>query len=138
MASIRLLIVEDETALASMYAAKFKMEGFEVETINDGLQTLGKMKSFKPNIVLMDVMIPGMNGIEALKKAKQDPEIKDIPIMLLTNLSGDKDKEEARKTGAVDYVTKSEFTPGEVVQRVRDILLNPAPPAPAAPTQGSV
>ena len=122
MAKVLLLIVEDEVTLANMYAEKLRIEGFDVDIAHDGLEGFEKMKLEQPNLVLMDIMMPNLNGLDTLERAKQDPTTKNIPILMLTNLSGIADIQAAVKKGAVGFIVKSELTPGEVVQKIRSIL----------------
>ena len=112
-----------------MYAEKFKYEGFEVDIAHDGAEGFEKMKLDQPSLVLMDVMMPNVNGLEALIRAKQDPATQAIPIVMLTNLAGTADLQAALQKGAVGYIVKSELTPSEVVKRIRTILdsVKPSP-----------
>jgi len=116
------LIVEDEIELAQMYAMKLKIEGYEVDIAHDGLEGYEKMKQENPSLVLMDIMMPNMNGVEALKLAKHDPGTKDIPIIMLSNLAGTADLQAALQKGAAGYIIKSELTPAEVVEKIKQIL----------------
>lgn len=122
MAKILLLIVEDELSLAEMYAEKLKIEGFDVDVAHDGLEGFEKMSLEHPDLVIMDIMMPNLNGLEALKLAKQDPGIKRIPVIMLTNLAGTADLKTALEKGAVGYIVKSDLTPGEVVDKIKMIL----------------
>lgn len=119
---MKILIVEDDLFLLKMYKKKFEVGGFIVEIAEDGLAGLEKMKSFAPNLVLMDIMMPKLNGIEALEKAKADPEISKIPILILTNLSTASDAETAVKKGAAGFMVKSDVTPSQVVEKTKAIL----------------
>lgn len=118
----KILLVEDDQFLLKMYRKKFEVAGYAVEVAHDGVEGLEKMKSIKPDLVIMDVMMPKMNGLEATEKAKADPEIKDIPILIFTNLSGTEDASTAVERGAVDYLVKSDLTPTQVVDKVKAIL----------------
>lgn len=118
----KILIVEDDPFLIKMYIKKLQIEGFEVESAEDGMTGLAKIKSIRPDLVIMDVMLPKMNGIEALEKSKADPETKNIPILVLTNLSTSQDAEIAVKKGAVGYMVKSDYTPSQVISRIKQIL----------------
>jgi CheY-like chemotaxis protein len=119
---VLLLVVEDEAPLANMYAEKLTHEGYAVEIAHDGLEGFEKMKLKRPQLVLMDIMMPNLNGLEALMRAKQDADIKDIPIIMLTNLAGTAELESALKKGAVGYIVKSEMIPSEVVKKVQAVL----------------
>lgn len=111
----KVLIVEDDIFLSKMYAKKFQVAGFEVEVAHDGVEGLGKAKSFVPDLILMDILMPRQNGLETLDKLKADPATKSIPVIMATNLSTTDDAETAMKKGAVKYVVKSEVTPAELV-----------------------
>lgn len=118
----KILLVEDDPFLLKMYQKKFQIEGFDVQTAPDGEEGLIKIKSFIPDLVLMDVMMPKLNGIDAVVKAKADPAIKNIPIVILTNLSATDDAQAAVKNGAAGYLIKSDYTPGQVVDYVKKVL----------------
>lgn len=118
----KVLIVEDDPILLKIYHKKFEIEGFQVETATDGEEGLQKVKSTMPNIVLMDIMLPKMNGIEAMEKAKADPQTANIPFLVLTNLSTSADADTAMKKGAAGFLVKSSVTPAQVVAKVKEIL----------------
>lgn len=118
----KILIVEDDQFLSKMYAKKFEVTGFEVETAFDGEEGVSKAETVNPDIIIMDVMMPKLNGIEALDKIKANPKTKDIPVLILTNLSGTEDAQTAVKKGAVDFLVKSDFTPVQVVEKINAIL----------------
>lgn len=118
----KILIVEDDQFLSKMYVKKFEIEGFTVETAYDGEAGIEKAESFMPDIVVMDVMMPKLNGIEALERMKTNPKIKDIPVLILTNLSGTEDAKTAVQKGAIDFLVKSDFTPAQVVEKIKVIL----------------
>lgn len=111
----KVLIVEDDIFLSKMYAKKFQIAGFEVEVAHDGVEGLDKAKSFVPDLILMDILMPRQNGLETLDKLKADPATKSIPVIMATNLSTSDDAETAMKKGAVKYIVKSEVTPAELV-----------------------
>lgn len=118
----KILIVEDDPFLLKMYTKKLQVAGFDVETAGDGEEGLAKLKSFKPDLALMDVMLPKLNGIEAIEMAKNDPAIKDIPILVLSNLSSSVDSETAVKKGAIGYLIKSDYTPSQVIDKIKAYL----------------
>lgn len=117
-----ILIVEDDPLMSRMYQKIFKFEGFEVDLAHDGEEGLDKVRKNKPTLVLLDIMMPKMNGLEVLEKMKLDPEIKTIPVIMLTNLAGNQDAESALSKGAVKYIIKSENDPKQVVNMVKEIL----------------
>lgn len=88
----------------------------------DGQEGIDKVRAVKPTLVLLDVMMPKMNGLEVLEKLKADPETKGIPVVMLTNLAGQQDAETALAKGAVKYIIKSEYDPKQVADMVKEIL----------------
>lgn len=122
MADTVLLIVEDDPLMSRLYQKIFKFEGYAVETAGDGQEGLDKARSAKPTIILLDIMMPKMNGLEVLDKLKADPETKSIPVVCLTNLAGEKDAETALSKGAIKYIIKSEYEPKQVTAMVKEIL----------------
>ena len=121
----KIAIIEDDALLAQMYAQKFKKDGFEVVMANDGKQGLALVKKEMPSLVLLDIMMPEMNGLEVLKAIKDDPDqkIKSIPVILLTNLArGTEDINRGLELGAVTYLVKSKVKPTGVVTKVKEVL----------------
>lgn len=116
-------MVDDDPLLIRMYQTKFVNDGYEVETGSDGDQVLDKAKAFKPDLILLDVMMPHVTGLDALQQIKADPETKRIPVVLLTNVSSSVgDAEKGLEYGAVAYLVKADYTPAEVVSKVKEIL----------------
>jgi len=121
----KVLIIDDDRLLVTMYEQKFRKDGLEVITALNGGDGLKKIKEEKPALVLLDIMMPKMNGLEVLGEVKKDPEIKNIPVILLTNLardSGEEDIEKGLELGAVTYLVKSQLRPSQVVVKVKEIL----------------
>jgi CheY-like chemotaxis protein len=118
----KILIVEDDPLMSRMYHKIFTFEKYEVEMAADGVEGFEKAKSTKPTIMLLDIMMPKMNGLQVLEKLKLDPETKAIPVIMLTNLAGQQDAEAAMAKGAVKYIIKSEHEPKEVANMVKEIL----------------
>ncbi len=119
---IKVLIVEDDPLISRMYQKIFTFQKHEVEVANDGEEGLAKAKSTDPTIILLDVMMPKMNGLEVLERLKADDATKKIPVIMLTNLSGQQDAETALITGAVKYIIKSEHTPKEIADLVEEVV----------------
>ena len=117
-----LLIVEDDPLMSRMYQKIFSFEKYEVATAANGEEGLDKVRELKPTVVLLDVMMPKMNGLQVLEKIKSDPDIKHIPVIMLTNLAGEKDAESALMKGAVKYIVKSEHDPKQIVAMVKEII----------------
>lgn len=122
MSNTVILIVEDDPLMSRMYQRIFTFENYKVEIASDGLAGLDKARTVNPNLILLDVMMPKMNGLETLEKLKMDPELKKIPVIMLTNLAGQQDAETALMKGAVKYIVKSEHEPKEVANMVKEIL----------------
>lgn len=118
----KILIVEDDPLMSRMYQKIFSFENYEIVQAGDGEEGLEKAKTTNPTLILLDVMMPKMNGLQVLDKLKLDPDTKGIPVIMLTNLAGQQDAETALAKGAVKYIVKSEYEPKEVVSMVKEIL----------------
>ena len=121
-ASKTVLIVDDDPFILDMYVLKFREEGFRVEVASDGKKAFEQIKEVHPDVVLLDIVMPLMDGFEVLNKVKQDDALKNIPIILLTNLGQKEDTERGTSLGASDYIIKAHFTPSEVVSKVKEFL----------------
>jgi len=119
---IQVLIVEDDEFLSSIYQKKFEMEGFKVITAGDGEKGLSEAKKKKPNLILLDILLPKLDGFAVLSKLKVDADTKNIPVILLTNLGQKDDVDKGIEAGAVDYLIKAHFKPSEVVEKARKHL----------------
>src|ERR1051325_7481073 len=104
---IKVLIVEDDPLMSRMYQKIFTFEKYEVEIAGDGEECIVKATTTNPTVILLDVMMPKMNGLQALEKLKADDRTKHIPVIMLTNLAGQQDAETALAKGAVKYIVKS-------------------------------
>ncbi|PIR79957.1 MAG: hypothetical protein COU25_02595 [Candidatus Levybacteria bacterium CG10_big_fil_rev_8_21_14_0_10_35_13] len=118
----KILIVEDDPLMSRMYQKIFIFEKYEVETAGNGQEGLDKARTTSPTLILLDVMMPIMNGLQTLDKLKADPATKTIPVVMLTNLAGQQDAETALTKGAVKYIVKSEYEPKQVTDMVKEIL----------------
>ncbi len=118
----KILIVEDDPLISRMYQNVFEFEGFDVVMARNGLEGLAQLKKFKPVLIMLDVMMPKMNGIRFLEEVKANPKVKNIPVVVLTNLAGMEDADKALEMGAVKFIVKSENKPREVVSQIREIL----------------
>jgi DNA-binding response OmpR family regulator len=117
----KILLIEDDKILLEMYKDKFIHEKFTVETAKEGQEGFQKMKTFTPDIVLLDLIMPKVNGFEFLKLVKADTTLKDIPILVLTNIFAD--AEDLVKNWGVEYfLIKSNYTPENIVDKVKDII----------------
>lgn len=118
----KILVVEDDPLISRMYQKIFSFEGFEVEMAGDGEEGWEKVKTVKPTLILLDIMMPKMNGLQVLEKLKLDPDTKSIPVVMLTNLAGVSDAETALSKGAIKYIVKSEHEPQEITKMVKEIM----------------
>lgn len=118
----KILLVEDDPLMRRLYQKIFAFEGYEVVIAEDGVEGLEKSRSEHPNLILLDIMMPKMNGLEVLEKLKADPETKSTPVIMLTNLAGEKDAESALLKGAVKYIVKSEQEPKKIADMVKEVL----------------
>jgi len=118
----KVLIVEDDVVLVNIYSKKFSNEGYDVISAADGKRGLALAKAKKPDMVLLDLMLPLMGGFEVLEKIKKDDSLKDMPVILLTNLNDCDGIKRGYNLGASDYVIKSFFTPAEVVEKVNKYI----------------
>jgi len=118
----RILLVEDDDALSSVYKSRLDMEGFDVYEVNNGEKALSAAIDFKPDLILLDAMMPKISGFDVLDILKNTPETSDILVIMLTALSQPKDKERAESLGVDDYLVKSQVVIGDVVERVKHHL----------------
>lgn len=115
------MIVEDEYFLSELMTARFEFMGFEVECVENGQLALDKVEEFHPDIILMDYMMPIMDGMEATYKLKENPETKGIPIIFVTAVSKSEEIEKAKRSGAEDYVTKP-FDFDLLTEKIKSLL----------------
>jgi CheY-like chemotaxis protein len=121
----KILLVEDDTILVEMYQAKFELEGHDVSVATNGEECLAILKDFQPELILLDILMPKLNGFHVLKEIKKQPDLRQIPVILLTNLGQaevDMNQELAKALGVNDYLIKSHHTPDEVVQKAVKVL----------------
>ena len=115
------LLVDDDPVILKLLQVNFEMEGYHVSCANDGVEGLEKARAERPDIVLLDIMMPRMDGLEVTKALKGDPETKDIPIILLSAKAQASDVQAGKDMGADDYLTKP-FDPLELLERVSELL----------------
>ncbi len=119
---IKILIVEDDPLMQRMYQKVFSLEKYEVTTADNGEDALLKVHASRPHLILLDIMMPKVNGLQVLEKLKSDPDTKTIPVIMLTNLAGTQDAENALEKGAIKYIVKSEYEPKSIVNMVKEIV----------------
>ncbi|MEA3453121.1 MAG: response regulator [Patescibacteria group bacterium] len=117
-----ILIVEDDKFLRELISRKLINEGFKIEEAIDGEEGLKKLQEMKPDLILLDLILPGLDGFEVLERTKDNPSTSMIPILILSNLGQKDEIERGLKLGAVDFLVKAHFTPEEIVDKVKEIL----------------
>lgn len=118
----KILLVEDDTALAAVYRSRLELEGFEIREVNNGEDALSAAIEFKPDLVLLDAMMPKISGFDVLDILRNTAATANIRVVMLTALSQPKDKERAESLGVDDYLVKSQVVIGDVVERIRHHL----------------
>lgn len=122
ISGVKIMIVEDDQFLSSLSAGRLKKEGYKISVASDGEQALKMLESDIPDLMLLDIIMPGINGFEVLKTIKGDARYKDIPVVIFSNLGQDHEIEEAKRLGADDFMIKAKFTLKEVVDKISDLL----------------
>lgn len=122
----KILVVEDELALSQVLSDRFTQEGFDVQTAADGEEGLKKATAWKPDLVLLDIVMPKMDGMTMLHALRKTPEGKTMPVILLTNLSDTEDVYEAMANGVYDFLVKSHWDLDDLIHEVRAKLLGSA------------
>lgn len=118
----KIAIIEDDLAIAQMYRMKFEVEGYDVETAENGLLGFKLVKDKKPDIILLDLMMPEMNGTEMLEKVRAEAWGKDIKVIILTNLSEQEAPAKIKELGVRKFIVKAEMTPKQVADVVKTEL----------------
>jgi DNA-binding response OmpR family regulator len=130
MSQPRILLVEDDLTLASLYQMRMEAEGFEVKHCSNGEEALQAARDFKPNLILLDIMMPRLNGFDVLDILRHTPETSHIKIVILSALGQANDQARAKELGADDYLVKSQVVIADVMARLRQHLNLPAKEAP--------
>lgn len=117
-----ILLVEDDATISSIYKAKFEADNFNVLIAQDGASGLALIKKEKPDIIMLDIILPGLDGFSVLEEVKKDKTTEHIPVIMLTNLATEDDRVKGHKMGAVDYLVKASLTPAEVSEKIKKAL----------------
>jgi len=118
----KILIIEDDKFLRELIIRKLIDEGYQTVDATDGEEGVRVAKAEKPNLILLDLILPGIDGFEALARIKKDEELVNIPIIILSNLGQREDIERGLKLGATDYLIKAHFSPEEIIEKISSIL----------------
>jgi len=118
----KILVIEDDKFLRELITRKLSDDGFVTVEARDGEEGIKKVKEEKPDLVLLDLILPSIDGFEVLSQIKKDENLKSIPIIILSNLGQKEEVEKGLKMGAVDYLIKAHFTPGEIIEKIKSIL----------------
>jgi len=120
----RILVVEDDKFLRELITQKLAKEGYEVMEAIDGEEGVKKTKEEKPDLVLLDLILPGIDGFEVLTRIREGSDPSSTPVIILSNLGQKEDVERGLKLGATDYMIKAHFTPGEIIEKIHKIFGN--------------
>ncbi|MBP6942920.1 MAG: response regulator [Candidatus Buchananbacteria bacterium] len=119
----KILLVEDDPMIQEMYKFRLEAENYQVYITDKGSEALEYAEREKPSIVLLDIILPETDGLSILQTLKSNPETASIPVLLLTNLGQESDRDRGREMGAADYFVKAEHTPSDVIYKIQQILL---------------
>jgi len=133
---MKILIVEDEDVLSLVLEEKFKNEGYSVSIAKDGEEAEPAVKKFKPDIILLDLILPKKGGLEVLESIKANSELKLIPVIVLSNLEGDETIKKALTLGATDYFVKTQHPIAEIVEKVGAFFTEPKVAKPSSNSKG--
>jgi DNA-binding response OmpR family regulator len=128
--SAKVLIIEDDRYISKMYQLKLSLDGMDVQVADNGRIGVEKVKEFKPDIILLDILMPELDGYEVLKIVKGEPETKDIPVLVLSNLGQEDHIQKGMQLGAIGYIVKSQYTPSRVVDKIKEVLSGKISPEP--------
>ena len=117
----KILIIEDDDFFRGLISKKLLFEGFDMYMAVNGEEGIKKVQEIKPSLILLDLLLPTIDGFEVLSKIKNDPEISSLPVIILSNLDNKEDIDRGLKLGASDYLIKSQFTPEMIVEKVKNI-----------------
>ena len=120
----KILIIEDEEVLLGLLQERLVQEGYQVDIAKDGREGLEKIRKFKPDLILLDIIMPKMGGFEVMEEVNKDEELKTIPIIIVSNSGQPVELERAKKLGVRDWLIKTDFDPQEVIDKVKKQLDN--------------
>lgn len=118
----KILIIEDDKFLRELISKKLNDDGFEAHEAVDGEAGLKQIKQIKPDLILLDLILPSIDGFEVLSRMREDPSISSTPVIILSNLGQKEEVDRGLKLGASDYLIKAHFTPGEIIEKIKNVL----------------
>jgi len=118
----KILLVENDPFLIDIYVSRLREEGYKVEVALDGERAMEKIKKEKPDLLVLDIILPKMDGWDVLKEITKEVQLKKIKVIILSNLGEQKEIKKGLEMGAVDYLVKANYTPSEVVEEIKKIL----------------
>lgn len=118
----KILLIEDEEVLCNLLEKRLTKEGYEISIARDGLDGLKKMREIKPDLILLDIVMPKMGGFEVLEEMKKDHDLEDIPVIIISNSGQPVEIDRAKELGVKDWLIKTEFDPQEVIEKVKKQL----------------
>lgn len=118
----KIMIIEDDRLLRDMMSRKLEKEGYKVSLVIDGSEGEEKVREMKPDAILLDLILPGVNGFEILENIKKDESLKEIPVIILSNLGQKSEVDKGMELGASDYLVKAHFTPEEIIKKIEKVL----------------
>ncbi len=121
---VSILVIEDDKFLRELITRKLTEENYKIADAVDGEEGIEKVKKEKPDLILLDLILPGIDGFNVLSQLKGNSELSDIPVIILSNLGQREEVEKGLKLGAIDYLIKAHFTPGEIVVKIKKTLEN--------------
>lgn len=116
----KILIIEDEEIMYSLLERKLSQEGYAVEVAKDGEEGLEKIRKEKPDLVLLDIIMPKKGGFEVMEEIQKDENLKDVPVIVISNSGQPVELDKAKELGAKDWLIKTEFDPEEVIEKVKN------------------
>ena len=118
----KILIIEDDQSIYNVYSAELKLRGYEVEHEANGMNAMDSIEKFEPDLILLDIILPGRNGLEILEEIVGRDGLKDIKVLMVTNYGNDSNVKKALELGAEDYILKYNIVPSELSEKVSQIL----------------
>lgn len=122
---VKIAIIEDDATISQMYRMKFEADGFDVRLAGNGIIGVSLIESFRPDVILLDIQMPEMDGAEALRRIRSHAWGKTIPVIVLTNLGEEEAPREMRSLGIQGYIVKANLTPRQVVAQVKSVITKP-------------